>query len=162
MAGFLLGAAGMFAVTYSTQAILPLLGRTFHVSPSQAGLTISIVILALAIGAWIWGPLSDRWGRKRSIVLASLLLVAPTIGAAADRGWPVGRRGAAAAESATAPGHGRRQRVLFHLRRHVLVRRLPPRAATVLVRPRGRKRRLRAVAARLLRSRTRDARRPDR
>src|SRR5438477_2754506 len=83
MAGFLLGAAGMFAVTYSTQAILPQLGRTFHVSPSQAGLTISIVILALAIGAWIWGPLSDRWGRKRSIVLASLLLVAPTIGAAA-------------------------------------------------------------------------------
>ena len=82
MAGFLLGAAGMFAVTYSTQAILPQLGRTFHVSPSQAGLTISIVILALAIGAWIWGPLSDRWGRKRSIVLASLLLVGPTIGAA--------------------------------------------------------------------------------
>jgi YNFM family putative membrane transporter len=82
MAGFLLGAAGMFAVTYSTQAILPQLGSTFHVSPSQAGLTISIVILALAIGAWIWGPLSDRWGRKRSIVLASSLLVAPTIAAA--------------------------------------------------------------------------------
>jgi YNFM family putative membrane transporter len=82
MAGFLLGAAGMFAVTYSTQAILPQLGSAFHVSPSQAGLTISIVILALAIGAWIWGPLSDRWGRKRSIVLASSLLVAPTIGAA--------------------------------------------------------------------------------
>jgi YNFM family putative membrane transporter len=82
MAGFLLGAAAMFAVTYSTQAILPQLGRAFHVRPSQAGLTISVVILALAIGAWIWGPLSDRYGRKRSIVLASSLLVAPTIGAA--------------------------------------------------------------------------------
>src|SRR6266568_1613296 len=82
MSGFLLGAAGMFAVTYSTQAILPQLGRAFHVSPSQAGLTISVVILALAIGAWIWGPLSDRYGRRRSIVLASSLLVAPTIGAA--------------------------------------------------------------------------------
>ncbi len=82
MAGFLLGAAGMFAVTYSTQAILPQLGRAFHVSPSEAGLTISIVILALACGAWVWGPLSDRYGRKRSIVLASSLLVAPTIGAA--------------------------------------------------------------------------------
>jgi len=70
MAGFLLGAASMFAVTYSTQAILPQLGRAFHVRPSQAGLTISVVILALAIGAWIWGPLSDRYGRKRSIVLA--------------------------------------------------------------------------------------------
>ena len=48
MAGFLLGAAGMFAVTYSTQAILPELGSAFHVSPSQAGLTISVVVLALS------------------------------------------------------------------------------------------------------------------
>ena len=82
MAGFLLGAAGMFAVTYSTQAILPQLGRAFHVNPAEAGLTISVVVLALAVGAWIWGPLSDRCGRKRSIVLASSLLVAPTVGAA--------------------------------------------------------------------------------
>src|SRR5437764_5722051 len=82
MAGFLLGAAGMFAVTYSTQAILPQLGRSFGISPAQAGLTISVVVLALACGAWIWGPLSDRYGRKRSIVLASSLIVAPTIGTA--------------------------------------------------------------------------------
>src|SRR5213082_3081941 len=82
MAGFLLGAAGMFAVTYSTQAILPQLGRAFDVRPSQAGLTVSVVIVALAAGAWLWGPLSDRYGRKRSIVLASSLLVAPTLGAA--------------------------------------------------------------------------------
>src|SRR5213080_3379928 len=82
MAGFLLGAAGMFAVTYSTQAILPELGRSFGVSPAQAGLTISVVVLALACGAWIWGPLSDQYGRKRSIVLACALLVPPTIGAA--------------------------------------------------------------------------------
>ncbi len=82
MSGFLLGAAGMFAVTYSTQAILPQLGRAFHVSPSESGLTISVVVLALAGGAWVWGPLSDRYGRRRSIVLASSLLVAPTIGAA--------------------------------------------------------------------------------
>jgi YNFM family putative membrane transporter len=82
MVGFLLGAAGMFAVTYSTQAILPQLGRAFHVSPAHAGLTISVVVLALACGAWIWGPFSDRYGRKRSIVLASALLVAPTVGTA--------------------------------------------------------------------------------
>ncbi len=82
MAGFLLGAASMFAVTYSTQAILPELGRSFGVSPAEAGLTISVVVLALAAGAWIWGPFSDRYGRKRSIVLASALLVLPTVGAA--------------------------------------------------------------------------------
>src|SRR5438445_7308437 len=82
MVGFLLGAGSMFAVTYSTQAILPQLGRAFHVNAAEAGLTISVVVLALACGAWVWGPLSDRIGRKRSIVLASSLLVAPTIGAA--------------------------------------------------------------------------------
>jgi YNFM family putative membrane transporter len=72
----------MFAVTYSTQAILPEIGRSFDVSPSEAGLSVSVVVLALAVGAWIWGPFSDRVGRKRSIVLASTLLVPPTIGAA--------------------------------------------------------------------------------
>src|SRR5438093_125780 len=72
----------MFAVTYSTQAILPDIGRTFDVSPAEAGLSVSVVVLALAVGAWIWGPFSDRVGRKRSIVLASTLLVPPTIGAA--------------------------------------------------------------------------------
>jgi MFS transporter, YNFM family, putative membrane transport protein len=82
MAGFMLGAAGMFAVTYSTQAILPEIGRTYGVSPAHAGLTVSLVVLGLAVGAPLWGPFSDRYGRKRSIVIASLSLVAPTIGTA--------------------------------------------------------------------------------
>lgn len=82
LAGFLLGAAGMFAVTYSTQAILPELGQAFRISPAEAGLTISVVVVALACGAWIWGPFSDRYGRRRSILLSCVLLVAPTVGAA--------------------------------------------------------------------------------
>src|SRR4051795_5932980 len=82
LAGFLLGAAGMFAVMYSTQAILPELSRDFGVSAAQAGLTVSIVILVLAAGAWVWGPLSDRWGRKRTLVLASALVAVPTLASA--------------------------------------------------------------------------------
>jgi YNFM family putative membrane transporter len=78
----MLGAAGMFAVTYSTQAILPSIGRTFRVSPAHAGLSVSLVVLGLAVGAPFWGTFSDRVGRKRSIVLASLLLVPPTVGTA--------------------------------------------------------------------------------
>ena len=77
----MVGAAGMFATMYSTQAILPELGRDFAVSPAEAGLTVSAVVVALALAAFVWGPLSDRIGRKRSLVLASALLVAPTIGA---------------------------------------------------------------------------------
>jgi YNFM family putative membrane transporter len=64
MAPFLVTAGAMFAVMYSTQAILPELGREFGVSPSQAGLSISVVIGALAAGAWFRGPLSDRIGRR--------------------------------------------------------------------------------------------------
>jgi YNFM family putative membrane transporter len=82
MWGFLFGAAGMFATMYSTQAILPELGREFGVAPSTAGLTISVLIATIAIGAWIWGPLSDRIGRRRSLLYSSALLIAPSVGVA--------------------------------------------------------------------------------
>lgn len=81
MAGFLLGATGMFANMYATQAILPQISRSFGTAPSRAGLTISVVVLMLAIGAWLWGPISERVGRKHSIVSASALLVLPTVAA---------------------------------------------------------------------------------
>ncbi len=73
----------MFAVMYSTQAILPELSREFDVSPSRAGLSVSSVVVAVAVGAWVWGPVSDRIGRPRAIRLAGLLVVTPTIGVAA-------------------------------------------------------------------------------
>ena len=41
----------MFATMYSTQAILPVLSKDFDVSPSTAGLTVSAVVLAIAVGA---------------------------------------------------------------------------------------------------------------
>src|SRR5215210_3654250 len=83
MSGLLLGAAGMFATMYASQAILPELAVDFAVTPSQAGLTVSVVVLAVALGGWFWGPLSERIGRKRSLMLASGLLVLPSLGAAA-------------------------------------------------------------------------------
>jgi len=82
MSGLMLGAAGMLATMYSSQAILPELASDFDVTPSQAGLTISVVVLAVALTGWIWGPLSDRFGRRRSLMLASGLLVLPSLGAA--------------------------------------------------------------------------------
>lgn len=89
MAPFLVAAGAMFAVMYSTQAILPDLGREFGVSPSQAGLSISVVIGALALGAWFWGPLSDRIGRRASLVLASGAIVVPTLLVALAPSYPV-------------------------------------------------------------------------
>jgi len=74
MLGFLAAAAAMFAAMYSTQAILPEIGAAFDVSPAQAGLSVSALVLAIIPGAWVWGPLSDRIGRRRTLVLASGLL----------------------------------------------------------------------------------------
>jgi len=82
MGPFLFGACAMFAAMYSTQAILPELGAEFGVTPSQAGLSVSVVIGALALGAWFWGPLSDRIGRRASLELASAAIVVPTLAAA--------------------------------------------------------------------------------
>jgi YNFM family putative membrane transporter len=87
IAGFLLGAAGMFATMYSTQAILPELSRDFDVTASQAGLSVSVVVLAVALGGWVWGPVSDRFGRVPTMRLASVLLVLPTIGVALAPGF---------------------------------------------------------------------------
>ncbi|MGZ6641653.1 MAG: MFS transporter [Solirubrobacteraceae bacterium] len=82
MGPFLFAASAMFTAMYSTQAILPQLARAFGTTPSQAGLTVSVVIGALAAGAWLWGPLSDRIGRRASLVLSSALLVVPSLLAA--------------------------------------------------------------------------------
>jgi MFS transporter, YNFM family, putative membrane transport protein len=41
-----------------------------------------VVVVAVAVAGWVWGPVSDRYGRKRSLTLASALLVLPTLGTA--------------------------------------------------------------------------------
>lgn len=79
MSGFLVGASAMFATMYATQAILPTLGQAFGVSPSRAGLTISVLVLALVAGSWIWGPLSDRIGRRRCLLAAAALQIPATV-----------------------------------------------------------------------------------
>jgi MFS transporter, YNFM family, putative membrane transport protein len=88
LVAFLVGSCGMFASMYSTQAILPELGRTFDVRPARAGLTVSAVALAIALGVWIWGPLSDRLGRRRTMITASALLVVPTVAAGLATTFP--------------------------------------------------------------------------
>ena len=82
MSGFLFGATAMFTTMYETQAILPTIGRAFDVSPSQSGLTVSLAVIALAVAAWVWGPVSDRIGRRRSLIAASGMLVLPTLACA--------------------------------------------------------------------------------
>ena len=74
-----LAPAFVFANMYTTQAILPTLGQDFHVSAPTAGLTISVLVLSVAIGSLFYGPLSDIVGRKPVMVWASFLVAVPTL-----------------------------------------------------------------------------------
>src|ERR1051326_1929290 len=74
-----LAPAFIFANMYTTQAILPVLSHDFNISAPEAGLTVSLLVLAVAIGSLFYGPLSDRIGRKRVMVGASFLVLIPTL-----------------------------------------------------------------------------------
>jgi YNFM family putative membrane transporter len=77
-AALFLGASAMFANMYATQAILPDIEHAFDVTPAAAGLTITVVVVGVAIGGWVHGPLSDRVGRARVMVASAALLIVPT------------------------------------------------------------------------------------
>src|SRR5258707_15181406 len=59
-----LAPAFIFANMYTTQAILPVFSRDFHVSAPTAGLTVSVLVLAVAIRRLFFWPLSDRIARR--------------------------------------------------------------------------------------------------
>jgi MFS transporter, YNFM family, putative membrane transport protein len=71
--------AFVFANMYTTQAILPVLSQDFHISAPTAGLSVSLLVLAVAIGSLLYGPLSDVVGRKPVMVVASFLVAIPTL-----------------------------------------------------------------------------------
>ncbi|MBA2286352.1 MAG: MFS transporter [Ktedonobacteraceae bacterium] len=74
-----LAPAFIFANMYTTQAILPVLSHDFRISAPTAGLTVSLLVLAVAIGSLFYGPLSDRVGRKKVMVGTSFLVIIPTL-----------------------------------------------------------------------------------
>jgi len=67
---------------WCTQALLPVLAANFHVSEAQTGLTVTAPLVATAMAAPVVGLISDRFGRKKFIVGAAVLLLVPTILAA--------------------------------------------------------------------------------
>jgi len=69
----------VYSDLYITQPILPLLSREFHVAPATAGLTISVVVLMIALVSSGYGSLSDAVGRKPVMVTSCVLLAIPTL-----------------------------------------------------------------------------------
>ncbi|HLN58889.1 MAG TPA: MFS transporter [Thermoanaerobaculia bacterium] len=69
----------VYADLYITQPILPLLSKEYHVAPATAGLTISVVVLMIAVVSSAYGSLSDAVGRKAVMVASCFLLAIPTL-----------------------------------------------------------------------------------
>ncbi len=72
---FLLGFSA-FLPLYAPQSVLPQMAETLGTTPAAAGTVVGATTLAVALAAPVAGPLTDRFGRKRAM-LAALLLLAP-------------------------------------------------------------------------------------
>lgn len=61
-----------FAQLYSMQGILPLVQTDLGITPAQSALTVSAATFGIAVAVIPWSAVSDRLGRKRSMVIAIL------------------------------------------------------------------------------------------
>jgi MFS transporter, DHA1 family, multidrug resistance protein len=89
---FMLMLGFLAAVPYSGIDInLPALaatGATLGVSPSEVGLTMSAFMLSLAVAPLVYGPFSDRFGRKPVIAFGVTLFVVASLACAAAQSLP--------------------------------------------------------------------------
>ena len=77
VATVLLGTLSMHIVV----PVLPDVARDFHVSAGEIQLTITLYLLGVAVGQLIYGPLSDRFGR-RPVLLCGLVVYIASMTAA--------------------------------------------------------------------------------
>lgn len=69
-------------VPLSTDLYLPALpdmSDFFHAPVSQINLTLSIFMVVYAVGSLLWGPMSDRYGRKPVLVIGLIIYIAASI-----------------------------------------------------------------------------------
>ena len=71
----LTGLGPMSTVDYAYVPSLPDIGHALHAPIEQVQLTISSYLVGFAVGQIIYGPISDRFGRK-PVLLAALVLYA--------------------------------------------------------------------------------------
>jgi MFS transporter, SP family, sugar:H+ symporter len=75
LAGFLFGYDSS-VVNGAVKAV----GEAFGAGPLETGLVVSIALVGAAIGAWFAGPLSDRYGRIRVMIIAAVLFAISAVG----------------------------------------------------------------------------------
>lgn len=75
------GIAAIIAVSFAMQALatdvvvasMPAMAQFFGISPSTAQVTLSVFVAGVALTQLIYGPLSDRYGRRPVLVAGGLL-----------------------------------------------------------------------------------------
>lgn len=77
----LLGALAAFPplVTDMYLPALPIMTKEFDTTPSAVQMSLAACILGLAAGQLIFGPLSDKWGRKPLLKSALILFILATV-----------------------------------------------------------------------------------
>jgi len=81
-------ALGGLLFGYDTAVISGAIGflrSYFNLGPAETGFAASSALLGCILGAGIAGPLSDRFGRKRALLLAAVLFTVSAIGSAVPR-----------------------------------------------------------------------------
>ncbi|WP_043255567.1 sugar porter family MFS transporter [Streptomyces sp. Tu6071] len=56
------------------------LGDHFHLGDFLSGFVVSIALLGCAVGAWYAGRLADSWGRRRVMLLGSVMFIISSVG----------------------------------------------------------------------------------
>jgi YNFM family putative membrane transporter len=88
---------------YITIPLVSVFSKAFSVSQSQAVWTSSLFSICFAIGCLFYGPLSDRYGRKKIILigLAALTIISLILGLQNNLQWIIIFRGLQGAAAAT-------------------------------------------------------------
>jgi len=74
--------------------VLPAVARDFAATPGAAQMTLTVYLVGLAAGQLIYGPLSDRFGRRPVLIAALLVFLTATLLAAVapSLGWLIAAR----------------------------------------------------------------------
>lgn len=68
-----------FATLYFVQPIMPFLVENFAISAATAGLSLSVAVVALIFGLFVFGVYSDRIGRDRLMIVTLTFTLIPLV-----------------------------------------------------------------------------------
>lgn len=123
----MIAASGTLAMHIFVPA-LPGLARDLDVSPGTAQLTLTLYLVGIAAGQLVYGPISDRFGRRPVLIVSLAVFLVSTLvaGFAPSIGWLLPARvaqalgacgglvlGRAMVRDAAAPGEAARQMALL-------------------------------------------------